>query len=74
MARLGLVVHMTAPTIHCGFSGNIILEMYNFGPYPLLLNPGFEICQLILERLGTRPAGNLTTAFMNQVSVLSKKK
>lgn len=23
LARLGLAVHMTAPTIHCGFAGNI---------------------------------------------------
>jgi dCTP deaminase len=72
LARLGLVIHMTAPTIHCGFSGNIVLEMYNFGPYPLQLRPGFEICQLVLERLGKKPAADLTTSFMNQTSVVAK--
>jgi hypothetical protein len=35
LARLGLVVHLTAPTIHSGFPGRIVLEMYNFGTYPL---------------------------------------
>jgi dCTP deaminase len=74
LARLGLVVHMTAPTIHCGFAGNIVLEMYNFGPYPLRLRPGFEICQIILERLGKKPSAELTTDFMNQSSVVAKSK
>jgi dCTP deaminase len=72
LARLGLVVHMTAPTVHCGFAGNIVLEMYNFGPYPLRLRPGLEICQLVLERLGKQPSAELTTAFMNQSSVVAK--
>ena len=33
MARLGLVVHLTAPTIHAGFQGPITLEMINYGPF-----------------------------------------
>jgi dCTP deaminase len=31
LARLGLIVHFTAPTIHASFRGHITLEMYNFG-------------------------------------------
>ena len=73
-ARLGLVIHMTAPTIHCGFDGHIVLEMYNFGPYPLRLTPGFKICQLILERLGIRPNEELKSVHMHQTSVVSKAK
>jgi dCTP deaminase len=30
LSRLGLVVHMTAPTIHAGFEGRIRLEMMNY--------------------------------------------
>jgi len=30
-ARIGLLVHFTAPTIHAGFEGTIALEMINFG-------------------------------------------
>jgi dCTP deaminase len=70
LARLGLAIHMTAPTIHCGFKGNIVLEMYNFGPYPLRLRPGLEICKLILEKVSGEPKAELTTSFMNQGSVI----
>lgn len=49
LARLGLLVHMTAPTIHAGFRGQIQLEMYNLGPYDIILDAGMTICQLIFE-------------------------
>ena len=66
LARLGLVVHLTAPTIHAGFAGKIVLEMYNFGNYPLRLRPGrLAICQLIFERLGQVP-GKIQTVYMGQ--------
>ena len=66
LARLGLVVHLTAPTIHAGFAGNIVLEMYNFGNYPLRLRPGrLAICQLIFERLGQVP-GKIQTKYLGQ--------
>lgn len=43
LARTGLTIHMTAPTIHADFSGTIALEMYNFGVYPVRLRPGMRI-------------------------------
>ncbi len=69
LARLGLTIHMTAPTIHCGFPGRIVLEMYNFGAYPLRLRPGMAICQLILERLARIPKTNIKTAFVGQKNI-----
>ncbi len=70
LARLGLVVHLTAPTIHAGFSGPIVLEMCNFGNYHLLLTPGrLHICQLIFERLGKIPTGPLRTKYQRQKSI-----
>jgi dCTP deaminase len=58
LARLGLVVHMTAPTIHAGFKGRIRLEMMNHGAVPIRLWPGMRICQLIFETtLGTAELG-----------------
>ncbi len=54
-ARLGLVVHLTAPTIHADFEGTITLEMVNFGAYPLELTPGIKICQLIIETVDGTP-------------------
>ena len=51
LARIGLLVHLTAPTIHPGFSNQIALEFYNVGPLPIRVRPGHPICQLILERV-----------------------
>ena len=50
-ARLGLMVHITAPTVHVGWEGNLQLEFINLGPVPLVLRPGVSICQLILEEV-----------------------
>jgi dCTP deaminase len=71
LARLGFVVHMTAPTIHCGFEGNIVLEVYNFGEYPIRLTPGMRVCQLIFERLGEAPSPELIGQYQGQQSAAS---
>lgn len=58
LARLGLGVHITAPTIHAGFAGQIRLEMVNHGKVPVRLRVGMRICQLIFEQtLGTPDKG-----------------
>jgi dCTP deaminase len=47
--RVGVTVHVTAPKIDPGFSGNITLEMANLGPYRICLRAGTDKpCQLIL--------------------------
>jgi dCTP deaminase len=67
LARLGLLVHLTAPTIHAGFAGNITLEMINHGPFYLKIVPNkTRICQLIFERLESAPEGDIRTAFQGQ--------
>jgi dCTP deaminase len=55
LARCGLVVHLTAPTIHAGFRGTITLEIANLGPMPIILRPGMNICQLIIEEVSGTP-------------------
>jgi dCTP deaminase len=50
LARLGLAIHVTAPTIHAGFKGQIQLEIINHGPLPVRLRPGMPVCQLIFEQ------------------------
>jgi dCTP deaminase len=50
LARFGLAIHVTAPTIHAGFAGRIQLEIVNHGPVPIRLRAGMRICQIILER------------------------
>lgn len=58
LGRLGLGVHITAPTIHAGFNGRIRLEMINHGAIPIRLRSGMKICQLIFEQtLGTPEKG-----------------
>jgi dCTP deaminase len=58
LARLGLGIHITAPTIHSGFSYPIRLEMVNHGYVPIRLRPRMRICQLIFElTLGTPEKG-----------------
>jgi dCTP deaminase len=68
LARLGLIVHLTAPTIHAGFSGHIALEMVNMGHFHLRLVPfKTQVCQLIFECLQSCPTGEVNTAFVGQV-------
>ncbi len=50
-ARLGVLIHFTAPTIHNGFSGVIALEVMNCGPYPIMLALHKPICQLLVEEV-----------------------
>lgn len=70
LARLGLAVHLTAPTIHAGFHGQIVLEMFNFSPYTLRLSPGkLAVCQLIFERVGRIPKGPVKTTHLGQRSI-----
>ena len=69
LARLGLVIHMTAPTIHCGFDGVITLEIYNYGPFPLRVTPGkTRLCQLIIEKLSSTPKEPGGRSFSGQKS------
>lgn len=63
-ARLGLMVHITAPFIQPGESGKQVLEIYNAGPNNLELIPGQRLCQLILER--TEGSAVYTGKFKNQ--------
>lgn len=57
-ARLGLLVHFTAPTVHPGFSGTLTLEMINLGPADIMLYPGVAIAQLIVEEVSGIPNAN----------------
>jgi dCTP deaminase len=67
LARLGLGVHITAPTIHSGFCGPIVLEFMNHGPHELVLRAGdTRVCQVIFETLTSEPIGSLDTVFQNQ--------
>lgn len=65
LARLGIGVHVTAPTIHAGFGfkagddkypgSPLQLEMWNCGPLDVKLIEGMPICQLIFEFVDGTP-------------------
>lgn len=72
LGRMGLGVHVTAPTIHAGFGINdaggehgtkLRLEIWNVGPLPILLVPGIRICQLILEQVREVPTAGSRSGF-----------
>lgn len=66
LARLGVSVHVTAPTIHSGFEGNIQLEMFNFGPMDIILDKGMKVCQLIFEHTAGTPLKGYSGIFSGQ--------
>ena len=51
LARLGLMVHVTAHRIDPGWHGQIVLEFYNSGKIPVALRPGMTIGALSFETL-----------------------
>ncbi len=53
LARLGLLVHVTAHRIDPGWSGNIVLEFYNAGKLPLALRAGMAIGAISFESMTT---------------------
>jgi dCTP deaminase len=66
LARIGIGVHVTAPTIYAGFgyrpndptfTGNPIqLGIWNTGPLTVRLVKGLRICQLIFEEVHGTPS------------------
>lgn len=49
-ARLGLMVHISAPFMQPGISNHQVLEIFNTGPNYLKLVPGERICQFVFDR------------------------
>ncbi len=69
LARLGLMVHVTAHRIDPGWSGNIVLEFYNSGKLPLALRPKMKIGALNFELMtgeADRPYNKRTDAKYQQ--------
>lgn len=54
-ARAGIVVHLTAPTIHSSWVGQVTLEIANLGPFDLVLHEDDVIAQLTVARASSAP-------------------
>lgn len=59
LARFGLTVHSTAPTVHATYLGYLKLELCNHGELLIKLRAGMKIAQLIFEYLKTPSEGIL---------------
>jgi dCTP deaminase len=76
LARIGLGIHVTAPTIHPGFGEKvhgvehegspIRLEIWNIGPLNIRLKKGMPICQIIFEEVHGIPEGPYAGQFAVQ--------
>ena len=72
LARLGISIHLTAPTIHAGFGGQIRLEMMNHGKHPVRLRRAMKICQLIFEMTTGTPVSGYRGRFSGQRSAQNR--
>ncbi|MBR9858187.1 MAG: dCTP deaminase [Oceanisphaera sp.] len=68
LARLGLMVHVTAHRIDPGWSGRIVLEFYNSGKLPLALRPRMVIGALNFETM----SGPAERPYMSRASAKYK--
>jgi dCTP deaminase len=73
LARLGIGIHITAPTVHSGFEGQIQLEMFNFGPNAVTLDTGMRVCQLIFEQTVGTPEKGYAGSFAKQAATTKAK-
>lgn len=77
LARLGLMVHVTAHRIDPGWSGKIVLEFYNSGKLPLALRPKMTIGALNFETLSApaeRPYNKRVNAkYKNQQGAVASR-
>jgi dCTP deaminase len=80
LARLGVGIHVTAPTIHAGFGvtddpqypgTRIRLEIWNCGPLHVCLQKGMKVCQLILEEVHGTPDKGYEGVFATQAPEVS---
>lgn len=77
LARLGLMVHVTAHRIDPGWEGKIVLEFFNAGKLPLALRPNMAIGALSFEVLSgeaQKPYNARKDAkYKNQQSAISSR-
>jgi len=51
LARLGLVIHVTAARFDPGWKGKAVMELGNLGTVPIVLYSGMRICAMTFETL-----------------------
>jgi dCTP deaminase len=59
-ARTGLLVHLTAPTIHASWAGKVTLEIANLGPFSFVLEEDDSIAQIVVATISSIPAETMS--------------
>jgi len=74
-ARTGMVVHLTAPIIHSTWTGNVVLEIVNLGPFDIVFHAGDAIAQLTVCRITSSPYKGMegTSATYGQTHVSGQR-
>ena len=69
-----MVVHLTAPTIHSTWTGNVVLEIVNLGPFDLVFHEGDAVAQLTVCKISSPPDKGVeaTSATYGQTGVFGK--
>ncbi len=62
LARLGLVIHVTAARFDPGWRGRAVMELGNLGTVPIVLYSGMRICSMTFETL----AASVETPYLLQ--------
>jgi len=62
LARLGLVIHVTAARFDPGWRGKAVMELGNLGTVPIVLYSGMRICSMTFETL----AASVETPYLQQ--------
>ncbi len=65
IARMGIEVHQTAPTLNSGTNNRITLEIVNNSPMPITLRPGEAIASIVFRTLTGHPEGVRQTSHFN---------
>lgn len=76
LARIGLLVHITSGFIDPNFMGHITLEIVNMNRYPIVLQDGARICQLVVEKLDSmneKEYSNADNHYQNQTKTTASK-
>lgn len=76
LARIGLLVHITSGFIDPNFKGHITLEVVNMNRYPIVLQDGARICQLVVEKLDSmneKEYSNADNHYQNQDKTTASK-
>lgn len=53
LARLGLVIHVTAARFDPGWRGRAVMELGNLGTVPIVLYSGMRICAMTFETISS---------------------